>query len=100
MGGPAQPQTGIPAAILDNVEDAMIFGSKAQRGTKLFLGVVAPRAEISIWLETNCTMRRRPWHGDRRKGRGGEGGQQLLADASQMEKKGVVEPRPGNVLSL
>ena len=30
MGGPAKPQTSIPAAVLDNVEDATISGSKAR----------------------------------------------------------------------
>ncbi|MGO8745523.1 MAG: glycoside hydrolase family 28 protein [Thermoguttaceae bacterium] len=51
-GGPANPQTSIPAAILDNVEDATISGSKAQRGTQVFLGVMGAKSR-NIYLVGN-----------------------------------------------
>ena len=45
VGGPAKPQTDIPAVVLDKVEDAAISGSKARPGTRVFLKVKGPKSK-------------------------------------------------------
>jgi hypothetical protein len=45
VGGPAKPQTDIPAVVFDKVEDAAILGSKARPGTKVFLRVKDPKSK-------------------------------------------------------
>jgi hypothetical protein len=52
VGGPAKPQTNFPAAVLDDVEDAAISGSKAEPGTHLFLEVKGAKSK-NIYLVGN-----------------------------------------------
>lgn len=52
VGGPAKLQTGTPAVILDNVQNATICNSKARPGTPLFLSVKGPKSQ-GIYLVGN-----------------------------------------------
>ena len=45
VGGPAQPETDVPAVVLDKVEDAAIVGAKARPGTRVFLKVRGPESK-------------------------------------------------------
>ena len=45
VGGPARPQAGLPAVVLDRVEDAAILDSKARAGTQVFLKVKGPQSK-------------------------------------------------------
>ncbi|MGA9209428.1 MAG: hypothetical protein WB347_16600, partial [Terriglobales bacterium] len=44
VGGPAKPQTDIPAVVFERVEDATIRNSTAQPGTRVFLKVKGPQS--------------------------------------------------------
>ncbi len=52
LGGPAKPQTDIPAVVLDKVEDAVISNSRARPGTQVFLRVKGS-ASKSVYLVGN-----------------------------------------------
>jgi hypothetical protein len=52
VGGPAKLQTGTPAVIFDNVQDATVCNSKARPGTQLFLSVKGPKTK-GIYLVGN-----------------------------------------------
>ena len=52
VGGPAKPQTDVPAVVLDKVEDATILGSKARPGTRVFLKVKGPKSK-QIYVVAN-----------------------------------------------
>jgi hypothetical protein len=52
VGGPAKPQTDIPAVVLNKVEDATICNSRARAGTQVFLHVKGPTSK-KIYLVGN-----------------------------------------------